>query len=160
MPKPRCAPGVKMAVALSPELKRPSLDHNQTRCQAAGKGPLDEAASAMLAQLFSKHGVGARVVSYEEVSREEIGNLDVTGVVMVCVSYLDITGSPAHLRYSSNASGDRRGLLHRFTGASCDDVRGGRSARSTSRRPALRRLILINSQSRNATSSYNFTIMA
>ena len=65
----------------------------------AGKGPLDEAASAMLAQLLSKHGMGARVGSYEEVSREEIDGLDVTGVVLVCVSYLDITGSPAHLRY-------------------------------------------------------------
>ena len=65
----------------------------------AGKGPLDEAASAMLAQLLGKHGMGARVVSYEEVSREEIGSLDVSGVVMVCISYLDITGSPAHLRY-------------------------------------------------------------
>ncbi len=68
----------------------------------------------MLAQLFSKHGVGARVVSYEEVSREEIGNLDVTGVVMVCVSYLDITGSPAHLRYSSNASGSMFRKARRF----------------------------------------------
>jgi hypothetical protein len=28
----------------------------------AGKGPLDEAASAMLAQLLSKHGLGARIV--------------------------------------------------------------------------------------------------
>ena len=65
----------------------------------AGRGPLDEAASAMLAQLLGKHGMGARLVGYAEVSREGIETLDVTGAAMACVSYLDISGSPAHLRY-------------------------------------------------------------
>jgi DNA-binding response OmpR family regulator len=65
----------------------------------AGRGPLDEASSAMLAQLLRKHGLGARVVSHGEVSRERIRDLDLTGVAMVCISYLDITGNPAHLRY-------------------------------------------------------------
>ncbi len=53
----------------------------------------------MLAQLLGKHGMGARVVGYREVSREGIDGLDVDGVAMACVSYLDISGSPAHLRY-------------------------------------------------------------
>lgn len=65
----------------------------------AGRGPLDEASSAMLAQLLRKHGLGARVTPYRAVSREGIRDLDVTGVAMVCISYLDITGNPAHLRY-------------------------------------------------------------
>ena len=65
----------------------------------AGRGPLDEAASAMLAQLLGKHGMGARLVGYGEVSREGIALLDVDGVAMVCISYLDISGAPAHLRY-------------------------------------------------------------
>jgi hypothetical protein len=65
----------------------------------AGRGPLDEAASEMLAQLLSKHGLGARVVPHEAVSRSNIQGLDVSGVAMVCVSYLDIRGNPAHLRY-------------------------------------------------------------
>ncbi len=65
----------------------------------AGRGPLDEAASAMLAQLVDKHGMGSRLVSFDEVSRERIGGFDVTGAAMVCISYLDISGSPAHLRY-------------------------------------------------------------
>ncbi len=65
----------------------------------AGKGPLDEAASSMLAQLLGKHGLGARVTPYQAASREEIGVLDMTGVAMVCISYLDISGSPSHLRY-------------------------------------------------------------
>ncbi|GJE42640.1 hypothetical protein AEGHOMDF_1812 [Methylobacterium soli] len=65
----------------------------------AGRGPLDEASSAMLAQLLRKHGLGARVIPYGEVSRDRVRSLDMTGVAMVCISYLDITGNPAHLRY-------------------------------------------------------------
>ncbi len=65
----------------------------------AGRGPLDEAASAMLVQLLGKHGLGARLTPYEAASRDRIETLDVTGVAMVCISYLDISGSPAHLRY-------------------------------------------------------------
>ena len=65
----------------------------------AGRGPLDEAASALLAQLLRKHGLGAQVVRYEAASRGQIAGLDVEGVAMVCVSYLEISGSPSHLRY-------------------------------------------------------------
>ena len=65
----------------------------------AGKGPLDEAASSMLAQLLGKHALGARITPYQAASREEISQLDVTGIAMVCISYLGITGTPSHLRY-------------------------------------------------------------
>jgi hypothetical protein len=65
----------------------------------AGRGPLDEASSAMLAQLLRKHGLGAKVAGHEAVSRDRIRDLDLTGVAMVCISYLDISGNPAHLRY-------------------------------------------------------------
>ncbi|MBP1181801.1 AI-2E family transporter [Methylobacterium sp. PvR107] len=65
----------------------------------AGRGPLDEASSAMLAQLLRKHGLGARMTPYRTVARDRIRDLDLTGVAMVCISYLDITGNPAHLRY-------------------------------------------------------------
>ncbi|PZO82472.1 MAG: AI-2E family transporter [Mesorhizobium amorphae] len=65
----------------------------------AGRGALDEAASTMLAQLLEKHGLHARVAPYQAASREGIETLDVEGVAMVCISYLDISGSPSHLRY-------------------------------------------------------------
>jgi predicted PurR-regulated permease PerM len=65
----------------------------------AGRGPLDEAASEMLAQLLGKHGLASRVIPHEAVSRRTISNLDMTGVQMVCISYLEISGTPAHLRY-------------------------------------------------------------
>jgi predicted PurR-regulated permease PerM len=65
----------------------------------AGRGPLDEAASSMLAQLLGKHGLGARLVGYNDVSRDHIAAFEPGDAVMACVSYLDISGSPAHLRY-------------------------------------------------------------
>lgn len=65
----------------------------------AGRGPLDEAASTLLAQLMRKHGLGAQIVRHQQASRGEIGGLDVTDVAMVCVSYLEISGNPSHLRY-------------------------------------------------------------
>ena len=65
----------------------------------AARGPLDEAANAMLAQLLGKHGLQARVVGQDAVARGAIGSLDVTGVAMVCVSYLEASGSPSALRY-------------------------------------------------------------
>jgi predicted PurR-regulated permease PerM len=65
----------------------------------AGRGSLDEAAADMLAQLLSKHGLGARVLPHRAVSRANILGLEFAGVAMVCISYLEISGSPAHLRY-------------------------------------------------------------
>lgn len=53
----------------------------------------------MLTQLLRKHGLGARVTPYQSASREGIRDLDLSGVAMVCISYLDITGNPSHLRY-------------------------------------------------------------
>ncbi len=65
----------------------------------AARGALDEAASEMLMQILGKHGLGARVVPEQQVARGEIAALDVTGVQMVCVSYLDPAGNPSTLRY-------------------------------------------------------------
>ncbi len=65
----------------------------------SGRGPLDEAASAMLAQVLGKRGLRARVVSNEAVSRSQIASLDVTGVRLVCISYLEGGNSLSPLRY-------------------------------------------------------------
>lgn len=65
----------------------------------AGSGPLDEAAGAMLAQILAKHGLHARVVTQQAVSRQNIDALDISGVAMVCVSYLEANGTPSTLRY-------------------------------------------------------------
>ncbi len=65
----------------------------------AGRGPFDAAAAAVLAQLLERQGLGARVVPHDAVSRRDIDALDLTGVAMVCVAYLEVTGAPSHLRY-------------------------------------------------------------
>src|SRR5271165_3929175 len=64
----------------------------------AGRGSLDEAAAAMLAQLLEKHGIGARVVPSEAVSVANLSRLDVTGVQMAYLSYLE-PGNFANPRY-------------------------------------------------------------
>jgi hypothetical protein len=64
----------------------------------AGRGSLDEAAAAMLAQLLDKHGIGARVVPADAVSVAKLMGLDVTGVQMAFLSYLE-PSSFANPRY-------------------------------------------------------------
>jgi hypothetical protein len=65
----------------------------------AGRGPLDEAAASMLSQLLHKSGLKARVLHHEAASRLHIGALDGEGVAMICLCYLEIGGTPSHLRY-------------------------------------------------------------
>jgi hypothetical protein len=48
----------------------------------AGHGALDELAARMLAQLLGKHGLKARIVPHEAVSRTRIAALDVAGIAM------------------------------------------------------------------------------
>jgi predicted PurR-regulated permease PerM len=65
----------------------------------AGRGALDEASAAMLAQLLTKHGLGARIATSDALVRGPAGSVDASGVAMICIAYLEITGSPSHLRY-------------------------------------------------------------
>jgi predicted PurR-regulated permease PerM len=65
----------------------------------AGRGPLDDAAAAMLTQLLGKHGVGARAVPHAAVARGNVSSLDPATIAMVCICYVEISGSPSHLRY-------------------------------------------------------------
>lgn len=64
----------------------------------AGRGSLDEASAAMLAQLLEKHGIGARVVPSDLVSVANLFRLEVSGVQMACLCYLE-PGSFTNARY-------------------------------------------------------------
>lgn len=64
----------------------------------AERSDLDEAAALILAQILSKHGLGARVAKKEDVSSAGIFRLDGEGVALVCVSALD-DASPAYTRH-------------------------------------------------------------
>jgi predicted PurR-regulated permease PerM len=80
---------------------QPRADESETPILClAGRGPLDEAGSAMLAQLLEKHGFRTIAAPHAAASRESIGRLETAGVRMVCISYLEISGSPPHLRYT------------------------------------------------------------
>jgi hypothetical protein len=65
----------------------------------AGRGMLDEAVATMLAQLLDKLGLAVRVVPHTATTRAAIGTLDVGGVVVAYISYLELSGGPSHLRY-------------------------------------------------------------
>lgn len=93
-PPPTMPVPATLETSLAPEW----AGHAPILC-VAGRGPLDEAACTMLAQLLGKHGLSARVVSQDTASRAHVASLDVTGVAMVCISYLEASGSPSSLRY-------------------------------------------------------------
>jgi len=82
---------------LAPEELAPDWQGVAVLC-VAGRGSLDEAAAAMLAQLLERHGISARVVPYEAVSVTNLPQLDVTDVQMACLSYLE-PGNLANPRY-------------------------------------------------------------
>jgi predicted PurR-regulated permease PerM len=66
----------------------------------AGRGPFDDAVARMLLQLLEEHGLGGCVETDAAVSSSNIVRLNSTGVRVVCLSYLDLGSSAAHLRHS------------------------------------------------------------
>ncbi len=62
------------------------------------RGPLDDAAALMLAQILTGNEIGARAASFTSLSKAEIEQLDIDGVSLICLSALD-GGSPAFLRF-------------------------------------------------------------
>jgi predicted PurR-regulated permease PerM len=65
----------------------------------AGRSLIDEAAAVMLGQLLTAHGLAARVEGPEALSTTNVLRLETTGVMIVCLVYLD-PNVPAHMRYS------------------------------------------------------------
>ncbi|MBV8765221.1 MAG: AI-2E family transporter [Hyphomicrobiales bacterium] len=64
-----------------------------------GRGPFDETASSMLAQLLGKHGLGVRTVSHAAISRSRAASFTAEGVCMICVTYLEVERNLPHLRH-------------------------------------------------------------
>jgi hypothetical protein len=85
------------APILSTTRLAPSWQGTPVLC-VAGRGSLDEASAAMLAQLLQKHGIGARVVPSAAVSPPNLFALDATGVQMAYLCYLE-PGSFANPHY-------------------------------------------------------------
>ncbi len=64
----------------------------------AGRGPFDDAVAAMLGQLLQQRGLMCRRVPHGAVSRDGIASLDLSGVSVCVVSYLELAGVPTRLR--------------------------------------------------------------
>jgi hypothetical protein len=64
-----------------------------------GRTALDEAAAAMLAKVLKKRGLGANTLGPEAISAAHIASLAGTEAKLVCLSYLNLGLSPAHVRY-------------------------------------------------------------
>lgn len=61
---------------------------------------LDQAAAAIFAALVEMHGVPARIERADMLSTCNIANLDLSGVVWMCVSSVDLK-TPAHIRFAA-----------------------------------------------------------
>lgn len=64
----------------------------------AGRGPLDDFASGMLAQLFEAQGLAARLVPHESLGRARVAELASYAPAVACLCYLDPPAAEAHLR--------------------------------------------------------------
>jgi hypothetical protein len=64
------------------------------------RSELDQAAAATLATLVEMHGVPVRVERPEMLTACNIGNLDVSGVALMCVSSIDLK-TPAHIHFAA-----------------------------------------------------------
>ena len=76
----------------------PERWRNQPVLVVAGRGPLDEAAGLLVTDMLAKYGMGSRLISADQASAEQIGELDSEGVRLVCVSYLE-PGTFKNARY-------------------------------------------------------------
>ena len=65
----------------------------------AGRGPFDDVVAAMLAQLLARHGVTPVRIPHASVSRDAIAQLDLSAVTVISVSYLELAGAPADVRF-------------------------------------------------------------
>jgi predicted PurR-regulated permease PerM len=100
--RPRAEPADDSEVDADGSALRPDIaawQHPAEILSIAGRGPLDEPAASMLVHLLEQSGIGSRMVKYRDVSRYSVETLNASNVAMVCIAYLNINGSPAHLRY-------------------------------------------------------------
>jgi hypothetical protein len=64
-----------------------------------GRDPLDGAAASMLAAVLKKHGLKAHAVERDEDSAGQVVPPEASKARLVCLCYLDLDGSAAHMRY-------------------------------------------------------------
>lgn len=84
-----------MSEDIQEQTNSPGTDPGETRpAQASvlsigGRTELDQAAAEMLARVLADRGIQARVLSPVSISQDAIGQMDLTDIDVVCISYLD-----------------------------------------------------------------------
>jgi predicted PurR-regulated permease PerM len=85
---------------LPPQKRRnPGFEAERPILCVAGRGPFDQSVAEIFVQLLAKHGLGARLVTSEALSRARLGALDVADVATVCFIALDPGAGSAGMRY-------------------------------------------------------------
>ena len=111
---------------ISPSIIEPGPDwQDRPILCAGGRGNLDDVAAAILAQLLERCGIGSRVASYEAVATASYASLDMSGVQVVCLSYMN-PDSIAHARYAVRRLRRRTGvpIVVGFWSIDLDDPKG------------------------------------
>src|SRR6185312_5193357 len=81
----------------SPKFERMSAS-NQALC-LPGRGPFDQIATLLLSQLLRQRGIEATNSLHEAASRRKVGSLELKNIAVVSVLYLELSGTPAHVRF-------------------------------------------------------------
>ncbi|GGD84851.1 AI-2E family transporter [Caballeronia grimmiae] len=90
---------VKIASETPPERFDAAAEgHTASVLCIAGRSELDDLAATIAVQLFRKHGLGADLAGYEGFSRGRFGEVDLSGVTIICVVSFDAAESPPYLR--------------------------------------------------------------
>jgi hypothetical protein len=94
-----------------------------------GHGPFDSLATLMLAQLLEREGIAASTTLNEAAARRKVGSLELKTILVVCVLYLEIAGTPANVRFLIRRLKQRNpetkivlGLLHPDTVSTPDQL--------------------------------------
>jgi len=90
-----CSP---MPIGPAPETLPEAWTRKGAVLCVSGRGFLDEAAAAILAQILEKRGIGIRTVPFSEASSARIGRFEPGPARMACVVSLALNGEPTHLR--------------------------------------------------------------
>ena len=79
--------------------EEPPPGSDQSVVCVASRGPLDQAAGMMLAQILRKHGLKAEMVKHQAVSRSQIDQLHCADAAVICICYIDAGDATSQLRY-------------------------------------------------------------
>ena len=74
--------------ALALNVVPPTWQDRRVLC-VGGRGNLDDVAAAILAQLLERRGIGTRVASFQAIATGTYASLDLSGIEVVCLSYMN-----------------------------------------------------------------------